>query len=195
MDFAIRFAVYFACAVVYLGFKFGFVEGFLLLLLFFLEWFYGVFFEVFNDGMTPGKKVVGLQVVHADGTPISWSSSILRNFLRVVDWLPFGYVAGLVSMVCCRHFQRLGDLAAGSLVVYVSKPASFVSEGIEGVHLPMRLSRDEQQAFVSFAERQSSLSVGRQHELVGILEPVLGVGGQAGVDKAVAVAHGVLSTR
>lgn len=88
------------------------------LLLFVLSWWYMVLFEVLNQGRSPGKQWMGLRVVQDDGTPIGWSASLIRNLLRFVDMLPFGYSLGAIS--CLQHpaFKRLGDIAAGTLVIY-----------------------------------------------------------------------------
>ena len=86
------------------------------LLLFAISWWYMVLFEVLRQGRSPGKQWMGLRVVHDDGTPIGWSASLLRNLLRFVDLLPFGYFLGAIS--CLQHpsFKLLGDFAPGTLV-------------------------------------------------------------------------------
>ncbi len=92
------------------------------ILLFVISWWYMVLFELFNQGRSPGKQMMGLRVVQDDGRPIGWSASLIRNLLRFVDMLPFGYAFGAIS--CLQHptFKRLGDLAAGTLVVYREQP-------------------------------------------------------------------------
>ncbi len=62
-----------------------------LLLTFIMTWWYMVLFEVLNQGRSPGKQMMGLRVVHDDGTPVGWAASLLRNLLRFADILPFGY--------------------------------------------------------------------------------------------------------
>ncbi|MCF8045867.1 MAG: RDD family protein, partial [Desulfarculaceae bacterium] len=79
----------------------------MLICLFLLEWFYPVVFEVYS-GTTPGKRSLGLCVVHDNGTPVDISSSLLRNLLRAADFFPVFYAAGLVFMMCNRNFIRLG---------------------------------------------------------------------------------------
>ena len=66
--------------------------GIYFILLFLSEWFYPVFFEVLGHGQTPGKRALGLRVIHRDGTPIGWSTSIVRNLLLIVDFLPLFYI-------------------------------------------------------------------------------------------------------
>ena len=86
------------------------------ILLFLVTWWYMVLFEVLNQGRSPGKQMMGLRVVHDDGTPVGWAASLTRNLLRFVDILPFGYTLGILS--CLNHpaFKRLGDIAAGTVV-------------------------------------------------------------------------------
>jgi uncharacterized RDD family membrane protein YckC len=60
------------------------IEGFL------LQWFYFAAFEALGDGQTPGKRLVGLRVQRIGGYPIGWSEALIRNFLRSVDFSPFG---------------------------------------------------------------------------------------------------------
>ncbi len=92
--------------------------GIYLILWFGLEWLYPTVFEVYFGGATPGKRALALMVLHSDGTPVGLSASLTRNLLRAVDFLPFLYGFGLLAMVLSRDFQRLGDIAGGTVVVY-----------------------------------------------------------------------------
>jgi uncharacterized RDD family membrane protein YckC len=80
---------------------------------------YDVLFEVFASGRTPGKRLNGLRVVRVDGSPVTFFTSAIRNVLRLVDILPFvaPYLVGIVTILATRRNQRLGDVAAGTLVV------------------------------------------------------------------------------
>ncbi|SDW25360.1 Uncharacterized membrane protein YckC, RDD family [Pseudomonas syringae] len=142
--------------------------------IFLVNWWYMVLFEVLNQGRTPGKRMLGLRVVHDDGTPVDWSSSVIRNLLRFVDMLPLGYSLGAIS--CLNHplFKRLGDLAAGTLVIYSDRPALRpVVPPAEPFIVPFALRLDEQRAVLSLAERQGELSSARTQELAAILaEPL-----------------------
>jgi uncharacterized RDD family membrane protein YckC len=82
--------------------------------------FYGYFagFEAFWHGQTPGKRLVGLRVLSVTGRPIRLDEALLRNVLRVVDQLPGVYAVGIVTMLITSRSQRLGDLAAGTVVVH-----------------------------------------------------------------------------
>src|SRR6218665_1333536 len=143
---------------------------------FLVNWWYMVLFEVLNQGRSPGKQYMGLRVVHDDGTPIGWAASLTRNLLRFVDVLPFAYALGILSCLSNSAFKRLGDLAAGSLVVYrdvpLQRPPLVPAEPLRA---PFTLNLNEQRALMSFSERQAELSAARRLELAGILaEPLEG---------------------
>jgi uncharacterized RDD family membrane protein YckC len=88
------------------------------LVLVFLIWFgYDVLFEVLANGRTPGKRLCGLRVVRSGGQPIGFVASSVRNLLRLVDGPLTSYLAGIVSIVVSKRNQRLGDMAADTLVV------------------------------------------------------------------------------
>ena len=78
---------------------------------------YDVLFEVLASGRTPGKRMNGLRVVGENGQPVTFIPSSVRNLMRLVDILPFGYMIGAVSVLATARNQRLGDLAAGTMVV------------------------------------------------------------------------------
>lgn len=84
---------------------------------FFLLYGYEVFFEAFRDGRTPGKQVAGLRTVLEGGEPIGFKAAAVRNLVRLVDGPLTVYIAGVVSIVVSRRNQRLGDIAAGTIVV------------------------------------------------------------------------------
>lgn len=160
----------------------------LVLIWFLINWWYPVLFEVLAGGATPGKKALGVKVVHQDGTPVGWSASIIRNLLRQVDFLPFLYATGLIAMFSNSRFQRLGDLAGGTVVVYrESGPtaAELLAPGpVEAP--PVALDAGEQQALLSFAERVRKINPKRAAELAEELSPLSGRTGQAGVDRVLA---------
>jgi len=92
------------------------------LVIFLFYWGYYVFFEMLWNGQTPGKRWTGLRVIRTDGTPITLSESFIRNLTRIVDFLPAAYGVGIVTMFIDKRSRRLGDLAAGTLVVYDRAP-------------------------------------------------------------------------
>lgn len=78
--------------------------------------FYGFFLEGYWDGYTVGKKLLGIKVVKEDGSPCTYGSALLRNLLEIIDGL-FYYVVGFIFMASGDKRQRLGDRAAGTVVV------------------------------------------------------------------------------
>ncbi len=68
-------------------------------------------------GRTAGKKLCGIVVVREDGAPCSYAAAGVRTLLRFVDWLPAAYLVGLLAIALTDRDQRLGDLAAGTVVV------------------------------------------------------------------------------
>ncbi|WP_444928900.1 RDD family protein [Microbulbifer sp. SSSA002] len=147
--------------------------GIWLVCAFLLEWFYPVFFEVLRGGQTPGKKAFGLMVVNDNLTPISWGASFVRNLLRFADFMPFAYATGMICMTLGRHFQRLGDLAAGTLVVYrEEEKAPLALPDTTPLPPPQNLRQQDQQALVSLLERHEDLSEARQRELANLLESI-----------------------
>ncbi|OEC33923.1 Uncharacterized membrane protein YckC, RDD family [Pseudomonas cuatrocienegasensis] len=162
--------------LVYLGLSLlgQFGMGLAAVLLFLVTWWYMVLFEVLNQGRSPGKQLLGLRVVHDDGTPIGWPASLTRNLLRFVDLLPFAYTFGLLSCLYHPHFKRLGDIAAGTLVVYRDLPPARPNlPEAQPQQAPFALSLAEQRALLGFAERAEGLSAARRAELAGLLaEPL-----------------------
>jgi uncharacterized RDD family membrane protein YckC len=83
----------------------------------FFYWGYYIFFEMLWNGKSPGKSAVKLRVIRVDGTPITISESLVRNLVRVVDFLPAYYGVGAIAVFVNPQTRRLGDLAAGTVVI------------------------------------------------------------------------------
>ena len=79
---------------------------------------YFILFEWLWNGQTPGKRLLHVQVIREGGYALRFFDTLLRNLLRVVDFLPLFYGVGLVSLLLTNRSQRLGDVVAGTLVVY-----------------------------------------------------------------------------
>ncbi len=91
-----------------------------LVILIFFIWYWGYFtlFETFWSGRTPGKRLVKIRVIQSSGRGIGFFEAMIRNLLRVVDGAPAVYAIGVISVLVTRQHQRLGDLAAGTIVVH-----------------------------------------------------------------------------
>src|ERR1700761_624522 len=75
--------------------------------------------EVFTRGRTPGKRMAGVQIVTRGGGAPSVGALLTRNVFRLVDSFPAAYAVGLITTFVTRRHVRIGDLAAGTLLVYV----------------------------------------------------------------------------
>lgn len=197
IDLGWRLLVYLvlSIATAFIG---GLGTGFLLIVTFLLEWFYPVYFEVYRQGQTPGKRVMQLCVVNTDFTPITFAPSLIRNLLRWADFLPLFYLAGLLSMVLSDRFQRLGDLAAGTLVIYrdqALRQARMVDEPIQPLAPAVPLTRDERQGIALLMQRADQVSESRQIELANWLEPITGDCGEAGLRKLKRIGYWLLGAK
>lgn len=100
----------------------GTLVGALFFLVLFLSQFgYPILFESMASGRTPGKRVTGLRVVEVGGRPIGFRAGVIRNVMRIVDSLPGLYLIGIVTILTSKRNQRLGDMAAGTIVVLERK--------------------------------------------------------------------------
>jgi uncharacterized RDD family membrane protein YckC len=87
------------------------------LIVFAAIWGYWTGFEIAWRGQTIGKRVMRIRVVKSDGSPIGVFESAVRNLVRLIDFLPTCYPVGLISMLIDVRHRRLGDLAAGTMLV------------------------------------------------------------------------------
>jgi len=195
IDLAIRGAALMAVSIV-LGMFGEFGGGVYLIVLFVVFWAYPVVFEAMYGGQTPGKRALGLRVVSADGAPIGWMASFVRNLMRAVDMLPFGYGAGLVASLADPWSRRLGDMVAGTLVIHAPRERlRMAAVQVTPLAPSAPLQTHEQQAVIGFAERAHALTDARQRELADILVPVTGARGDAGVMRLLGIANWLLGRR
>ena len=96
--------------------------GLLVLFTFTLAWSYFVLLEWLWQGQTVGKRLYGLRVIRDDGAPAGFVAVLVRNVIRIVDFLPLFYGLGLLMIIFTSRSQRLGDLAAGTYVVRAPRP-------------------------------------------------------------------------
>jgi uncharacterized RDD family membrane protein YckC len=94
----------------------------IILFYFLLYWGYFTLFEAFWNGQTPGKRLCKLRVIRDSGRQITFFESMTRNLIRIVDAFPSFYAIGIVTMLCNRQNKRLGDFAAGTLVIHERTP-------------------------------------------------------------------------
>jgi uncharacterized RDD family membrane protein YckC len=92
--------------------------AFVIFMNFVIAWGYFALFEAYWHGQTPGKRAMKLRVIKDSGRQITLFEALARNLVRVVDYLPSFYLVGVITMLCNKRNQRLGDLAAGTIVVH-----------------------------------------------------------------------------
>jgi uncharacterized RDD family membrane protein YckC len=140
------------------------------LISFILIWGYYIAFELFWNGQTPGKRWIGLRVIRVDGTPISASESIIRNLVRLIDFMPMAYGVGVVTMFINSNSRRVGDITAGTVVVYDGKSgtlsdltAGTLTAGILQEHVPNefpveRLTQQDMEIIEEYLRRRADLT-------------------------------------
>jgi uncharacterized membrane protein SpoIIM required for sporulation/uncharacterized RDD family membrane protein YckC len=130
---------------------------------FLILWGYYVTFEAVWDGQTPGKRLLGLRVVRTGGGGVDIGASAARNLIRIVDFLPFGYFVGMVSLVANQRNQRLGDLVAGTIVVRErvlrqAAPRARASAAPDDAAVPLATLDDDRYALLDrFVAREGTL--------------------------------------
>jgi uncharacterized RDD family membrane protein YckC len=165
IDAAIRIVLLMICSTALAaGGKFG--GGVLLIFLFVLNWLYSVIFELTAAAATPGKRIMGLVVLMANGLPITPAGCLIRNLMRVVDALPLCYAFGIVCILLRNDSRRIGDLAGGTVVAYRDdvQPAGSLAAA-DPVPPPIALSRRQQTAIISFGFRVGRLTPQRAEEI------------------------------
>ena len=176
IDLTIRFGVLTVLFIVVALLGLGAAgTGFLLIAYFLMEWWYPVIFEVYRGGQTIGKKAMGIKVVNDDLTPIRLGASLTRNLLRTADFFPLFYATGSLSILMTARFQRLGDLAASTIVIYKQDGQYDLSglEEIKPVAPTGQLNEEQQIAFINFTLNRGGLSQARQTEIAEIIRPRL----------------------
>jgi uncharacterized RDD family membrane protein YckC len=141
----------------------------ILLAVFVVLWGYYIICEMLTGGASPGKRAFGLRVIRDNGLPITFAQSLVRNLVRIVDFMPWCYGVGLVTMFVSPRAQRLGDLAAGTLVVRAEVPAVPLPAPLpaptSSTHTP-RLSAEERQLVTRFFERELTLDAAARDEVL-----------------------------
>ena len=100
-----------------IGWSQGILIAIYTLLQFLLIWGYYIGFEWLWQGQTPGKRWTKIRVVRIDGNPVGFGEVAIRNLVRIIDFLPATYALGLVTMFFSENARRLGDYAAGTIVI------------------------------------------------------------------------------
>ena len=167
-------------------------------IVFALNWGYYMVFEITTNGQSLGKRVLGLRVIKEGGYPISFADSAIRNLVRIADFLPLFYGVGLLVMLLNKNWQRLGDLAAGTLVIKtVRTELTLPQAGAYGISSqefmydvwiqPALVTATEARAISEYLARRATLSELRRAALArAIASPIverMGGSGSISYDK------------
>ena len=182
LDFVLWLAFAIGAGMLIAQTKAGF--GMYLLMLFVSYWGYPILCEVYWGGRTLGKRAAGIEVLRADGLPVGWRESTLRNLMLVADFLPFIYLTGLVCMLFDLQFRRLGDIVAGTQVVYSEKKPVLRATALTAapLALPFALTPAQQRTLADLFERERGLPPERMAELGGIAAALTGLDGADSVE-------------
>ncbi len=162
---------------------------------FLILWGYFVVFEALWDGQTPGKRVLGLRVVRNGGGGVDLGASAARNLIRFIDFLPFGYFVGMISIIANQRNQRLGDLVAGTIVVRERllrhARANAVASAVEddGVVVVATLDDDRFALLDRFVTREATLDDASRTRIAAALVSRLGVDVRTDAVAALRILH------
>jgi uncharacterized RDD family membrane protein YckC len=185
IDFGVWLLLVIVAAIASLVLSLGSLSGVGLIFVayFVLTWGYGATCESVFNGQTLGKRMLGIRVVSDRGVPITGAQAVLRNLLGVVDGaIPFCFLLGLASMLLTRKFQRLGDLAAGTMVVLEQRPRRLRLEKVPGREveellpwLPLRVSAGPElaRALSDYVRSRGRVGPARREEMAAWLAPAL----------------------
>ena len=152
-----------------LGVAGHFGRGAMFIILFVVNWLYPVIFELMPIAATPGKYMLGVQVMMANGLPITPAGCLTRNLMRAVDMLPLMYAFAIVTMLLRRDARRLGDLAGGTVVAYRHEAAVAGAFGKgDPMPPPVALNPRQQAAISAFAWRVDRLTGERAEEIAAL---------------------------
>ena len=144
---------------------------------FLVLWWYGALFEWGLRGQTPGKRLFGLRVLQRNGLRLTFAQAVIRNLVRMVDVLPVSYLVGGASLLLDPDQRRLGDIAAGTIVVRersLPAPSAVVPPALRYNtfladpnvrHAARRVTAPERDAMVALGLRRDALPLHVRHEL------------------------------
>jgi uncharacterized RDD family membrane protein YckC len=150
--------------------------GLFVLALFAITDGYFMLFEIVWNGQTPGKRMVGIRVIRENGYPMRPIDAVIRNLVRMVDWLPGAYGIGVLTMLLNKRAKRLGDFASGTIVVREGARGSgtlLMPSAESAESIGVRLSSADATLVRDFLVRRASLDPRARADLAARLSAVL----------------------
>lgn len=150
------------------------VVAFIVFIFFSIFFGYFIVLEAFWNGQTPGKKLLGIRVVRDGGYPIDFGASLIRNLIRVAELLIGFYALSAISATISPENKRLGDIAAGTIVVRDARLAISTLDALRHTAEPVYgstafLSGDERALIKRFLDRRDELNAAKREELAAQL--------------------------
>lgn len=118
--------------------------------------FYHPILEILMHGRTPGKRIAGVRLVSTRGHIPSIGSLLIRNIFRIIDSMPTIYTVGLMVCIFTKNHVRIGDMAAGTILVYENKTSSTISDIVEQT-LNTSIPADDYELLLDIIERWGQL--------------------------------------
>jgi uncharacterized RDD family membrane protein YckC len=134
---------------------------------------YFIAFEIVWNGQTPGKRMLGLRVIRENGYPMRPVDAVIRNLVRIVDSLPTAYAVGLLTMLLNSRSRRLGDFAAGTVVVHEGARAGALLPVAETQGHGRLLSPDDATLVRDFLLRRTALDASSRSALASRLAQII----------------------
>lgn len=150
----------------------------IILLIFLVDFGYFLLFELLKSGQTPGKQLLAIRVISADGSKLSFSDILVRNLIRPLDTLPFGMLIGGIVSLFDPESRRIGDMAAGTVVVTnpvkaipeaytakITRDNSFQEDSALRTRINSRATREERDILLDLMLRRDEFAVAVREEL------------------------------
>ncbi len=155
----------------------GFAQALMFIGAFVLMWWFTAITEWWMGGQTLGKKVMGLRTIQSSGLRITFVQAVTRNLVRIVDLLPAFYLVGGLSALVDSRTRRLGDMAAGTIVIRERRSPlpnrivpqnerynTFIADPFVA-HAARRITPPEREAMIKLALRREALPLATRHSL------------------------------
>jgi uncharacterized RDD family membrane protein YckC len=127
--------------------------------------FYHPVLEILMKGRTPGKRMAGIRIVTTEGHTPGVGAILVRNVFRIVDSLPAGYVLGLIVAMATRNSVRIGDIAAGTLLIYEDKVEKNLLHNLNNINSKSNVDARQWEIVNELLQRWTSLNRGKRVQL------------------------------
>ncbi len=128
-----------------------------------IYFFYHPILETVMHGSTPGKRMAGVRLVTLEGHTPGVGSILIRNIFRLIDGIPGVYTVGLIVAMVTKNHVRIGDMAAGTLLIYDKESGKHALSDVAQQSLDSNLSAEDYDLLLELLERWRQL--GKQQRM------------------------------